>query len=67
MEAKSDNFISELFWTTDERFIFQKVGRFYNLYDCDNEYNFVRDFSSFKKMQEYMNKARENNAEKEKR
>ena len=47
MARDADNFISEVFWTTDQRFSFQKVGRYYNLYDRDSGYSFLRDFRSF--------------------
>ena len=53
-----DNFISEAFWTTDQRFSFQKVGRWYNLYDRNAGYVFVKEFRSFKAMQDFMNEER---------
>lgn len=58
MSRNSDNFISEIFWTTDERFSFQKVGRYYRLYDRNIEYNFLKEFTSFKAMQDFMNEER---------
>lgn len=66
MSKNSDNFISEVFWTTDEMFSFQKVGRYYRLYDRDSGYAFLKEFTSFQAMQDFMNGARQN-AKKEKR
>lgn len=66
MSKNSDNFISEVFWTTDEMFSFQKVGRYYRLYDRDSGYAFLKEFTSFKEMQDFMNEERYH-AEKEKR
>ena len=63
MQRDADNFISEAFWTTDQRFSFQKVGRWYNLYDRDAGYAFVRDFRSFRAMQDFMNEERRKDAE----
>ena len=59
MANNSDNFISEVFYTTDERFAFQKVGRYYNLYDRNSGYAFRMEFTSFQAMQDFMNKERE--------
>ena len=66
MSQNSDNFISEVFWTTDQRFSFQKVGRYYRVYDRDSGYAFLKEFTSFKTMQDFMNEERYN-AEKEER
>ena len=62
MARDADNFISEIFWTTDRRFGFQKVGRYYNLYDREIGYAFLRDFRSFKAMQDFMNEERRKDA-----
>ena len=62
MARDADNFISEVFWTTDQRFSFQKVGRYYNLYDRNIGYAFLRDFRSFKAMQDFMNEERSKDA-----
>lgn len=62
MARDADNFISEIFWTSDQRFSFQKVGRYYNLYDREIEYAFLRDFTSFKAMQDFMNEKRSEDA-----
>lgn len=67
MANNSDNFISEVFWTTDQQFSFQKVGRYYNLYDRDSGYAFRMEFTSFRAMQDFMNEERKKNAKKEKR
>lgn len=58
MRNQSDNFISETFYTSDEMFAFQKVGRYYELYDRDSGYAFLKEFTSFRSMQEYIIKAR---------
>lgn len=63
MARDADNFISETFWTTDERFCFQKVGRCYNLYDRKIGYSFLRDFRSFKAMQDFLNEERRKDEE----
>lgn len=63
MARDADNFISEAFWTGDERFSFQKVGRYYNLYDRKVGYAFVRDFRSFKAMQDFMIEERRKDGE----
>lgn len=63
MARDADNFISEAFWTTDERFSFQKVGRYYNLYDRNIGYAFLRDFRSFKAMQDFMIEERRKDGE----
>ena len=62
MARDADNFISEVFWTTDRRFSFQKVGRYYNLYDRDIGYAFLMDFRSFKAMQDFMIEERRKDA-----
>lgn len=62
MGKTDDNFISEVFWTSDQRFSFQKVGRYYNLYDRDSGYAFLRDFRSFKAMQDFMIEERRKDA-----
>ena len=63
MRNENDNFISEVFYTSDEMFCFQKVGRYYNLYhDRDSGYTFLKEFTSFRVMQEYMNESRKNDA-----
>lgn len=67
MEEKNINFISEVFWTTDEMYSFQKVGRYYRLYDRDSGYAFLKEFTSFKSMQDFMNESRNKNAKEEKR
>lgn len=63
MSRNSDIFISEVYWTTDQMFSFQKVGRYYRLYDRDSGYAFLKEFTSFKAMQDYMNDVRYKNAE----
>lgn len=40
--------ISQVFWTEDGRWAFQKVGKVYNLYDQDGD--FVDEFTNFWKM-----------------
>jgi hypothetical protein len=67
MSKNSDSFISEIFWTTDEMFSFQKVGRYYRLYDRNSGYAFLKEFTSFQAMQDFMNKARADHAKKENR
>lgn len=62
MSKNSDNFISEVYWTTDQLFSFQKVGRYYRLYDKDSGYAFKKEFNSFSAMQDYMNDVRNGNA-----
>lgn len=62
MSKNSDNFISEIYQTTDRMFSFQKVGRYYRLYDRDSDYAFLKEFASFGAMQDYMNEVRNGNA-----
>ena len=50
--------ISETFWTSDRRFAIQRVGNVWNLYDGENYGYFVKDFSSFPKVQEYIRNER---------
>ena len=57
------NFISEVFWTTDQQFSFQKVGRYYRVYDRDSGYNFLKEFTSFQAMQDFMNDIRNRGTE----
>ena len=63
MSLESDNFISEVFWDTKREFAFQKVGRYYRLYDWDSGFSFLKEFTSFQAMQNFMNEARCKNAE----
>lgn len=55
-------FISEIFWTTDHKFAFQKVGAYYNLYDETSEWHFKKEFRSLDAMQKFMNELRDGNA-----
>lgn len=66
MSRNSDNFISETFNTSDGRFAFQKVGKYYRLYDRNIDWYFSKEFTSFKEMQDFMNEERYH-AEEEKR
>ena len=59
MDNKRSTFISEIFWTTDQRFSFQVLGPYYHLYDRKNGYYFTEEFRSFKSMQDFMNAERE--------
>ena len=52
------DFISEIFYTGDNQFGFQKVGCYYNLYTKGKSWNFDRSFRSFKAMQDYINAVR---------
>ena len=61
--AGKNGFISEIFWTTDHKFAFQKVGVYYNLYDETSEWHFTKEFRSFEAMQNFMNEMRNRNAE----
>lgn len=47
-----ERMISEVFYTGDRRWAFQRVGNYWNLYD-ENGY-FHKDFRSFKAMYEYI-------------
>ena len=49
--------ISEVFWTTDTEFAFQRVGNSWNLYWRGIEH--TKNFRSFAAMQEYIRKERE--------
>lgn len=49
-----DGFISEVFYTTDKEYAFQRVGNTYNLYSKALDYNFLKSFRSFKSMMEYI-------------
>ena len=51
--------ISEIFWTTDERFSFQRVGNYWRLYH-GGEGSFLKEFRSFAQMQMYIREVREN-------
>lgn len=44
--------ISNVYWTASQKFAFQKVDRFFRLYD--EEGNFVTEFNSFSAMDEYI-------------
>lgn len=44
-----ENLISQVFYTQDRRFAFQRVGRGYNVYGGEG-YSFIRYFTSFGKM-----------------
>lgn len=44
--------ISQVFYTYDKRWAFQRVGGHWNLYDSNGD--FEREFRSFKSMIEYM-------------
>lgn len=44
--------ISEVFYTGDRRWAFQRVGVYWNLYDYNGD--FVREFRSFRKMTLFM-------------
>lgn len=51
--------ISEIFWTTDKDFGFQRVRNVWNLYERDNGWYFVKDFRSFWRMEQYIKERRE--------
>lgn len=63
MAVKPSTFISEIFWTTDHKFAFQRVGVYYNLYDETSEWHLMKEFRSFEAMQNFMNEMRNRNAE----
>ena len=43
-----NGFISQVFWTADSKFAFQKVGNVWNLYGADG--SFRKEFRSFMAM-----------------
>lgn len=49
--------ISEVFYTRDREWAFQKAGKVYLIYDASTG-DFVREVRSFKKMQAYINAKR---------
>ena len=49
--------ISEIFWTFDKQFAFQRAGNMWNLYEGEMGV-FVRDFRSFVSVQEYIRNER---------
>ena len=51
--------LSEIFWTTDKDFGFQRVGNTWNLYERENGWYFTKDFRSFWQMQQYIRERRE--------
>lgn len=55
--GKTNALISEVFWTADKRFAFQRVGYYWNLYECDG--SFRTEFRSFWDMQEYIQRRKE--------
>lgn len=48
----TDNKISQVFYTEDRKWTFQRVGNEYNLYNQDGDYE--RSFRSFWKMVEWI-------------
>lgn len=54
-----DDFISYTFVRGDKKWAFQRVGRWWNLYQEDG--SFVKEFRSFKSMCDYMTMEDKNN------
>ena len=48
--------ISEVFWTSDRQFAFQRAGNYWNLYGADGE--FMKDFRSFVALQGFITQER---------
>lgn len=51
--------ISEIFWTTDKDFGFQRIRNTWNLYERENDWYFTKDFRSFWQMEQYIKERRE--------
>lgn len=52
LHREPENLLSQVYWTGDKRFAFQRVGRYYRVYDHDGE--FVKEFTGFEKMCEWI-------------
>ena len=53
MNWQEQGSISEVFWTTDSKFSFQRVGNYWRLYHGEIG-EFLKEFRSFVAMQEFI-------------
>lgn len=60
-------FISQVFFTNDRDYAFQKVGKIWNLYSEENNWYFLKEFASFHSLCDYIENERNKYAKTEKR